>query len=89
MYKKWKANIIREYNGIIFLCWIMPFIHQKKHNTTKYVYINIFSFYHNHYVVDDELQKIMSDLWWLFYMCVSINNTKQQKHVSFSSYFKH
>lgn len=34
------------------------FMNKKVKRNKSYVYINIFSFYHNHYVVDDELQKL-------------------------------
>lgn len=32
-------------------------------------YINIFSFYHNHYVVDDELQKLWV-IYDAYFICV-------------------
>lgn len=85
--KKWKANIIREYNELIFLCWIMPFIHEQKSKRNKvclYKYI---------FILSQSLRcwrwitKIMSDLWCLFYMCVSLNNTKKAPTTKACSFF--
>lgn len=89
--KKWKANIIREYNELIyFLCWIMPFIHEQKSKTKQKLCLYKYIF-----ILSQSLRcwrwitKIMSDLWCLFYMCVSINNTKKAPTTKACSFFSY
>lgn len=55
--------------NLFFYAELCRLFMNKKVNETKYVYINIFSFYHNHYVVDDELQKLWV-IYDAYFICV-------------------